>query len=94
MFFSKHPQTAILTLQVVLLGVCRSEDDESVQLQPLPHYACPTDGVTMTCIATTTVGGRILMGGADGHVYELCYAGNSRWGRNKCYKVKSRSFCT
>lgn len=77
--------------QVVLLGVCISDLDAAagdLQLQPLPLYACPTDGVTMTCVSATAAG-RVFMGGADGHLYELCYAsGGSRWAK-RCYKVHS-----
>lgn len=74
-------------MQVVLLGVCCSDNDD-LQLQPLPLYSCPTDGVTMTCV-TATKAGRIFMGGADGHLYELCYVGGGmRWGK-RCYKVRA-----
>lgn len=70
---------------MVLLGVCSTADDD-LSLQPLPLYSVATDNVTMTCVATTPTG-RIFMGGADGHVYELQYSANDSWRQRRCSKI-------
>lgn len=54
--------------------------------QPLPLYAAPSDGVTMCCVAGGP-GGRVFLGGADGHLYELVYAASDTWRAKRCYKV-------
>jgi Nup133 N terminal like len=51
-------------------------------LTPLSHYTVPTDGVPMYA-ACSTRSGRIFLGGADSHVYEVDYGKNGR-----CRKVK------
>ena len=48
-------------------------------LQPLPQYALPSDGVAMTAVAGGP-GGRIFLGGGDGRLYELTYAGDGGGG--------------
>lgn len=59
---------------------------EQVTLQPLPMYAVPSDSVTMTCVASTP-GGRVFLGGADGHVHELLYSAGDSWRQRRCSKV-------
>ena len=81
--------------QIVLLGVCLAPgpggDDgvpssEEVTLQPLPLYAVPSDNVTM-CAVAAGPNGRIFLGGADGHLYEVVYAPGDTWRARRCYKV-------
>ena len=76
----------------MLLGVCCSRAGEGssgyeeVTLQPLPLYAAPADNVAMVTVAPTA-GGRIFLGGADGHLYELQYAAADGWRSKRCSKV-------
>lgn len=82
--------------QIVLLGVCLapgpggegvpSSSSEEVTLQPLPLYAAPSDNVTM-CAVAAGPNGRIFLGGADGHLYEVVYAAGDTWRAKRCYKV-------
>ncbi|GLC36182.1 hypothetical protein PLESTB_001371300 [Pleodorina starrii] len=91
------------TAEVVLLGVCPSRrgggggggDDsedvpEDILLQPLPLYSIPTDNVVMTC-CTAGPCGRIFLGGADGHVYELSYHAADTWRHKRISKVRLTS---
>lgn len=55
-------------------------------LQPLPLYACPSDGVTMCSVATTR-DGRIFTGGANGLLYEIVYNSTDTWRKKRCYKA-------
>ena len=57
--------------QVVLMGVSVGPGPGDATLQPL-HYRTSADGVIMTTVASTEMG-RIFLGGADGHLYELKY---------------------
>ena len=57
--------------QIVLLGVSLGPGPEDFTLQPL-HYRVPSDNVVMTTVAAA-VDGRVFLGGADGHLYELQY---------------------
>ncbi len=59
-------------MQIVLLGVSVGPGPEDFTLQPL-NYRQPSDNVVMTCVAASA-GGRIFLGGADGHLYELRYS--------------------
>ena len=59
---------------------------EELSLQPLPMYCVPSNGVMMLCTATTR-GGRVFLGGDDGHLYELEYSGGEGWGQKRCRKV-------
>ena len=43
-------------------------------------------GVTMSCVAGTP-GGRIFMGGLDGHLHELCYAPSASLWAKRCFQV-------
>lgn len=81
------------TTEIVLLGVCCSrgaggggDDCEELTLQPLPLYSVPADNVTMVSVAATA-DGRIFMGGADGHLYELQYSSGDSWRSKRCQKV-------
>jgi nuclear pore complex protein Nup155 len=83
----------------VLLGVCISAGPgggggggggdayEALLLQPLPLYSLPSDNVIMTCVASSAAG-RLFLGGADGHVYELQYAAADSWRQRRCSKVR------
>ncbi|EFN51092.1 hypothetical protein CHLNCDRAFT_141404 [Chlorella variabilis] len=78
---------------IVLLGVCCSrgpggggDDCEEVTLQPLPLYSVPADNVTMVTVSSTA-DGRIFLGGADGHLYELQYSAGDSWRSKRCQKV-------
>lgn len=82
----QHILVICTTVEVVLLGVCNTGGDDDIALQPLPLYAIASDNVTMTCVATTP-SGRIFLGGADGHVYELLYSANDSWRQKRCTKV-------
>ena len=79
-------------MQIVLLGVCVSPGPagdavKEVSLQPLPLYATSSDNKTMCCVASTP-GGRIFLGGGDGHLYELMYAASDTWRAKRCYKAR------
>lgn len=82
-------------VQIVLLGVCISSSPsggdqyEQLSLQPMPLYSLPTDNVIMTCFASSA-GGRLFMGGADGHLYEIQYEATDTWRRRRCAKVRGR----
>ena len=56
----------------MLLGVSVGPGPEDFTLQPL-NYRQPSDNVVMTCVAASA-DGRIFLGGADGHLYELKYS--------------------
>jgi hypothetical protein len=78
--------------QVVMLGVLTrgrpgGAQHEELSLQPLPQYTLPTDGVIMCCVASTA-SGRIFLGGADGHVYEVQYSGRDGWLHKRVAKVR------
>lgn len=81
----------VYCFQLILVGVCcsagadGSDPYSEVSLQPLPEYAVPSDGVTMTCI-TCTEKGRIFLAGRDGHIYELYYTTGSGW-HKRCRKI-------
>ena len=79
----------------MLLGVCvgpakpgGADAFETLSLQPMPLYAVPSDNVVMTCAATSGATGRIFLGGADGHLYELTYAATDGWRRRRCAKTR------
>lgn len=80
--------TARGVLQVVLLGVCCGPSvADDITLQALPLYTLPTDGVTVVTVASTPHG-RIFLGGANGHLYEVQYnQPSSLWRSNRCTKV-------
>lgn len=71
-------------------GTSASDPDGSapdeILLQPLPLYSIPTDNVVITCVASG-VGGRVFLGGADGHVYELTYHAADTWRHKRISKV-------
>ena len=50
-------------------------------LTPLSNYTVPTNGTAMYSCAHTA-SGKLFLGGADGHVYEIDYGRNGR-----CKKV-------
>ena len=76
-----------------MLGVCCTPSSDGADpcaelaLQPLPLYSLPSDGVTM-CTVLATPRGRIFLGGADGHLYELLYAASDTWRQRRCSKVR------
>ena len=45
----------------------------------------------MCCVAGTP-GGRIFMGGLDGHLHELCYAPSASLWAKRCFQVRA-SLC-
>lgn len=55
----------------------------SKQLIPFPQYSCPTNGVCMLHVASTSHG-RIFCGGSDGHLYEVLYRADEGWGKRRC----------
>eukprot|EP00884_Botryococcus_braunii_P002912 jgi/Botrbrau1/12621/Bobra.0169s0148.1 len=75
------------TTEVVLLGVCCGPTPaDDITLQALPLYSLPTDGITMVGIAGTPQG-RIFLGGANGHLYEILYSQpSSMWRSKRCSK--------
>ncbi|KAJ9533501.1 hypothetical protein QJQ45_026553, partial [Haematococcus lacustris] len=93
----QHVIVLCTTTEVVLLGVCPGRrppgppgsrpDPVGLTLQPLPLYSVPSDNVVMTRVVTSPQG-RIFLGGADGHLYELHYAAADSWGRKRCTKVR------
>ncbi|KAL4425159.1 hypothetical protein ABPG77_008264 [Micractinium sp. CCAP 211/92] len=89
----QHVLVLCTTSEIVLLGVCCSrgpggagDECDEVTLQPLPLYSVPADNVTMVCVSSTA-DGRIFLGGADGHLYELQYSSGSSWRSKRCQKV-------
>jgi len=91
----QHIIVLCTTTEIVLLGVCPTrrhalasrDGSDDIALQPLPMYTVPSDNVIMTSVATTAAG-RIFLGGADGHLYELQYNAADGWGRKRCQKVR------
>ena len=65
-------QSRVRRAQIVLLGVSVGPGAEDFTLQPL-NYRQPSDNVVMTC-AAASADGRVFLGGADGHLYELQYS--------------------
>ncbi|GFR52523.1 hypothetical protein Agub_g15096, partial [Astrephomene gubernaculifera] len=61
-----------------------------ILLQPLPLYCIPADNVVFTCFASGP-GGRIFLGGTDGHVYELTYHAAETWLHKRISKVRLTS---
>jgi nuclear pore complex protein Nup155 len=91
----KHVLVLATTAEVVLLGVCvgpaapgSGDAFESLSLQPMPLYAAPSDGVVTTCAAASAKTGRIFLGGADGHVYELTYSRTDSWRSRRCARAR------
>ncbi|PSC67210.1 nuclear pore complex NUP155 [Micractinium conductrix] len=89
----QHLLVLCTTTEIVLLGVCCSrgaggngDECEEVTLQPLPLYSVPADNVTMVTVSSSA-DGRIFLGGADGHLYELQYASSDSWRSKRCRKV-------
>lgn len=80
-------------VEVVMLALCRTAlpaaaaaTDIPVQrweLRALPHYTAPSNAVAMRCVACTP-GGRALLGGGDGRIYELDYQSAASWSRRRC----------
>ncbi|XP_043704564.1 nuclear pore complex protein NUP155-like [Telopea speciosissima] len=87
----QHLLVLATPVELVLVGVCCTARQDGtdpyaeVSLQPLPEYAVPSDGVTMTCI-TCTDNGKIFLAGRDGHIYEMQYTTGSGW-HKRCRKV-------
>lgn len=80
-------------MQIVLLGVCWNAGNSSDSLNeinviPLPEYSISSDNVAM-CTTACTPDGRIFLGGADGHLYEVLYNAGSGWRQKRCTKVSS-----
>lgn len=79
-------------VEIILVGVCCSRKGDGsdpfaeVSLQPLPQYIIPSDGITMTSVASTDRG-HIFLAGRDGHIYELQYTTGSGWYNKHCRKV-------
>lgn len=70
-------------LQLSILGVCcgpGSGGDPLAELSivQLSGYSISADGVTM-CTVASTPAGRIFLGGADGHLYEIVYSSSDGW---------------
>ncbi|PRW05942.1 nuclear pore complex Nup155 isoform B [Chlorella sorokiniana] len=89
----QHLLVLCTTTEIVLLGVCCSPGPsgsgdacEELTLQPLPLYSVPADNVTMVSVASTA-DGRIFLGGADGHLYELQYSASDSWRSKRCQKI-------
>ncbi|KAE9607519.1 hypothetical protein Lal_00026714 [Lupinus albus] len=78
-------------VELTLVGVCcsggadGSDPFAEVSLLPLPEYTVPSDGVTMTCVASTDKG-RIFLAGRDSHIYEIIYSSGSGW-QKRCKKT-------
>ena len=80
-----------LMMQIVLLGVCWGAGNSSdplneINITPLPDYSISSDNVSM-CSTACTPDGRIFLGGADGHLYEVLYNTGSGWRQKRCTKV-------
>jgi len=71
-------------VEIVLLGV--SFSGEEMQLVPEPLFTLPADQLHTSCLVGG-VGGRIFMGGRDGHLYEFCYQHQEGWWGKKTTKV-------
>ena len=85
-------------LQIVLLGVCWSAGNSldplnELSVVPLPGYSISSDNVTM-CATACTPGGRIFLGGSDGHLYEILYNTGSGWRQKRCSKVTAATLST
>jgi len=71
-------------VEVVLLGV--SFSGEEMQLVPEPLFTLPCDQLHTSCLVGG-VGGRIFMGGRDGHLYEFSYQHQEGWWGKKTTKI-------
>ena len=71
-------------VEVVLLGA--SFVGEEMQLVPETLFSLPCDQLHTSCLVGG-VGGRIFMGGRDGHLYEFYYQHQERWWGKKTTKV-------
>ncbi|KAK9806121.1 hypothetical protein WJX72_002210 [[Myrmecia] bisecta] len=88
----QHVLVLCTTVEIVLLGVCLSPGNSTdplreFTLQQLPLYSVSSDSVPMTTV-TSTPTGRIFVGGADGHLYEIMYSSGDSWRQKRCYKVR------
>eukprot|EP00039_Didymoeca_costata_P001623 m.53880 g.53880 ORF g.53880 m.53880 type:complete len:1360 (-) comp10885_c0_seq2:24-4103(-) len=74
-------------------------DDGKLQIAPggVHGMEVSTDDTLMLSLVGTP-GGRVFMGGDDGHLYELQYQNSSRlfgiWGRSKCSKINHTNTMT
>jgi len=71
-------------VEIVILGVSFAGDE--MQLVPEPLYTLPADQLHTSCIVGG-VGGRIFMGGRDGHLHEFCYQQQEGWWGKKTSRV-------
>jgi len=71
-------------IEIVLLGVSFSGDE--MQLVPEPLFTLPADQLYTSCLVGGA-GGRVFMGGRDGHLYEFCYQQQESWWSKKTNKV-------
>lgn len=55
----------------------------SKQLIPFPQYSCPTNGVCMLHICSSSRG-RIFCGGSDGALYEVLYRADEGGWKRRC----------
>lgn len=76
----KHLLVVCTPVEAALVGVCVQGNGESIRLQEMPAYTCPTDNIVPRCVSEAN-GGRILFGGDDGALHELRYDGRARRGR-------------
>eukprot|EP00798_Chlamydomonas_sp_ICE-L_P007357 gene7357-480_t len=83
---SRRPGTTGLTGMLPPISASANAHEE-VSLQPLPGYSVPSDNVITSCV-TGSAGGRIFLGGSDGHVYELLYNPSESWRKKRCTKVR------
>jgi nuclear pore complex protein Nup155 len=59
---------------------------EEMQLMNKPIFVLNTDNIGVTCVQGSN-DGRILLGGRDGCLYEVCYQAESNWLGKRCKKI-------
>lgn len=79
-------------MQLSLLGICCSPGNGNdpvaeLSIVQLAGYSVSADGIT-TCTVASTPTGRIFLGGADGHLYEIVYSSNDGWMTKRMSKVR------
>ena len=90
----QHVLVVCTSVEVTLVGIVMQPKGgrgaessyESMNLQPLPLYSVSTDTVMMSSVCATS-GGRIFLGGEDGHIYELLYSVGDNWRNRRCSLV-------
>ncbi|XP_048522615.1 nuclear pore complex protein Nup154 [Dendroctonus ponderosae] len=84
--FIKYLLVLTTAVDIIVLGVTFTEanhGEAEIHLIPDPVFTLPTDGNTVTTIATTH-SGRLFFGTKEGSLFEIAYQAHSGWFGKRC----------